>query len=261
MLVGSLPEFPRGFSFSTQLSVTFDIVGEQVVALGRAQVGCISTTFPVAQLGEGFSFVAAGTIAADGTFTAASPSVTTSGVAVSSVQLTGSVPAEAGQPWSGTYAINPSGSCPQQVAGAVSATPIASVTGTYAGSGTFTQGAVQTPFTATMNLTQGNTSTSAGATVTDATALSGTISISGLSCFHTGTLQLLPTTSAGVQRSVQGAALFPVFTMDDGSTLISSMEIHDTQATQLDADALLVIGGSCDSKSSQLRVGNFVRQH
>ena len=270
LLAGSLPESPFQFPSApgTQLSVTFSTVGNQIVGSGMFQVGCPSGGSPgqTGFGGIGGGFVASGTVADDGKFVAQSPATTASGVAITSLSLSGTVPSTAGGTWSGSYTINTNGDggCVLAESASLTAEPIQPFSGTFVASGTYTSGATKSPVSVTMTLQQGTTSTGAGGAFLDeAYVLSGSLSVTGVPCFQTG-VSVAPATPqpTAVGGAVFGAMAFPAFKMNDGSLVVINVGANDGGVSQLDALPLGISGGNCASTpgGSQLQVGTFVRQ-
>jgi len=161
--------------------------------------------------------------------------------------FSGTPPGESQSAWTGTYTyINPG--CPQTLSGKFTSTPLGNLTGTYTGTTSLSPGYGDgTPVTITLQLTQGgNVTLPSGATGYSAYALSGTMVITGSTCFHSGTL----TNSTGYQVEVAGNFVTLPFTMDDGSEFSLDGTFTDIAAnTIVVAEGRVSQNGSCALES------------
>jgi len=229
--ISSTPPPQNGvLNFSASLSVSND----QVTGLGSFDYSCIGLA------GE-YGFVISGSVDSAGTFTAQA-SISQPGVSLS---FSGTPPSQANSAWTGTYTyINPG--CPQQtLTGKFTSTPLGSLTGTYTGSASLSPefGGAGTPVTITMQLTQGGDITlPSGATEYSAYALFGTMTITGTTCFHSGTL----TNSLGYPPEVAGNFMTLPFAMDDGSVFTLGGGFTDIAANTIsDQNARVSQSGAC----------------
>ena len=266
LLAGALPEGPFNRAAGVQLSVTFSTLGNQIAGLGMFLVPCPPSNAGglLGSESVGGGFEASGTVAADGSFTVQSATAATNGTPLTSISIAGKIPPTSAAPWSGTYSISTpaNGTCAVQEAGTISAQAIGTLSGTWVATGSYVDGATQVPVTATMVLQQGALSTSPSGEADDiAYALSGTLSVSGVPCFHTGT-SVGPTTPQlnGVGGAVLGGMAFPAFRMDDGSLAQMNVYPHDNQPSQLDNLGMGVSSGNCSSTPTrQVKLGSWTR--
>ena len=190
LLAGTLPAPPfQNAVTGTQLSAAFNTVGDQIVGLGVFLAPCpaITGTGLLGTGDEGGGFEASGTVAADGSFLVQSPATTTSGLSIPSVSISGTVPSAPGGSWNGSYSISMSGTpgCTVQESASLTAQAIQSFSGTYAATGTYSDGTTQSPVTVTMVLLQGSSTAAAnGVAANTASILSGTITVAGVPCFR-----------------------------------------------------------------------------
>jgi hypothetical protein len=244
LLAGTIPEGPPFSGSSPGLSVTLSVVDSEVIGSGTVNVFC--STLPNTGFGFGQGFVVSGAVRADGTFTAQTPTLP-SGLSALPITISGSVPSAPGEAWTGSYTIDASqqgASCNPELKGSFTATGIAAVTGTYTGTGTFGTGTSATPIGVTASLQQGGDTAAPQTSAQSSSALSGTISITGTSCFHSGTL-VTPTTPALLPGDVAGDQVQADFKMDDGSQLLIVGYISDAQASALQVRNMLAFGGNC----------------
>jgi hypothetical protein len=236
LLTGALPfSSPVGpvSNNSFGVAATFQVIGNQIVISTSTNVPCGFFT------SDGAGTVLTGTIASDGSFSAATPATTPSSLAT--MQMTGAVPLSVGSSWKGTlnYA-NTSTSCAFAQAVSFTATPIANITGTYAGAATLSfesLGAASQPVTFSFSLQQG--ATLPGTTTPDIQLLSGTVIVQGGSCFTSGTA------AAGVGSGVLGTVFIEQFAMNDGATLNLIGNVQDASALKLAVTSVLSSGGKC----------------
>src|ERR1700761_5194680 len=122
LLVGPMPTNEISFppspppSSGVRLAMTFDVVGDQVIAGGFASNYCHN-----GQVGFEFGAVAAGILAADGSFTA-----TPANSPLETVSIKGTAPQKSGEPWSGSYTVSLGGTpapvCDANLSGTFTAT-------------------------------------------------------------------------------------------------------------------------------------------
>ena len=243
LITGTLP-FVNPLSFPSDhnafgLAMTFSVEGKQLVGGGSVNMPC------GAFITVGSSELVTGSIADDGTFSARAPALARS----SSLQISGSIPATDAASWLGSYTFTSNNStCPFTLSGPITATRIADVTGTFAGttklsiSNGLSSPAI-TPVTITVSLQQG--AMLPGTTQMDAELFGGTIRMQGGSCVTTGMATAVP---AG---GVLGAEFFVTFTMDDGSTVHLHGDAEDSAVSKLTVVGLFGTGGKCGSVSSE----------
>ncbi len=227
LISGSLPSLssvpPQNgvLNFAASLSVS----NGQVTGAGAFGYLCNGLT-------SAYGFAISGSVDSSGTFTA-QVSLPNPGV---SLTFSGTPPSQNDVAWSGTYTyVNPG--CPQTLSGKFTSTPLGNLTGTYTGSTSLSLSpgyGSGTPVTITLQLTQGgNITLPSGATEYSAYALTGTMTVTGSTCFHSGTL----TNSSG-QVEVAGNWVTLPFTMDDGS--VFSL---DGNFTDIAANTISISGG------------------
>jgi hypothetical protein len=231
------PPQPSGF----RLAMTFDVTGNNVVAGGFGSNFCDNVE-------SGFEFgsavAVAGTVAADGSFTLATPT----SFPLETISIKGMVPPASGEPWSGSYAVSLtsafSPSCDANLAGTFTATYFPLVSGVYTGTASMTRSVNGVPATTTMalqvTLQQGGTSTDArGYTITSNTVLTGSIKVQGSPCFSSGT------TTGARASALLGNEVALTFAMDDGSTLTLTGSLTDAGESRIATNLVLITGGQC----------------
>jgi hypothetical protein len=242
------PPPPSGF----RLAMTFDVISKNVVAGGFGSNFCDNVE-------SGFEFgsgvAVAGTVAADGSFTLATP--TSSPLATISIK--GMVPQTSGEPWPGSYAVSLGGhapACDANVSGTFTATSFPLVSGVYVGTGSTVAGLngspSATPITFEVTLKQGgmvtNPGNGAASTFFSNTMLTGSIKVQGSPCFSSGV------TSASPPSAVLGNMVDARFLMDDGSTLNLLGSLTDITEGHIATNPVLVTGGNCG-----VGIGGFIQ--
>jgi hypothetical protein len=98
--------------------------------------------------------------------------------------------------------------------------------------------------------------------VDTAYVLSGSLTVIGIPCFHSGsTVSPSSPLPSGVGSVLFGAMGFPGFRMDDGSLVTVNFGVNDLGAQQLNVTGLGIGGGTCTSTAGQqVYLGNFTRQ-
>ena len=129
--------------------MSLEVVGEQVVASYSDLYTCGSGA------AGGAGYLATAPIAADGSFMLQTP-VLSGLVPTVTFTLNGVVPQAAGGTWSGTYSAANSNTGCSPVSGSFTATPIQSVTGTFAGSTSLGTGSSSSPLNLSVVLQQGS---------------------------------------------------------------------------------------------------------
>jgi hypothetical protein len=254
LLVGPMPtneiSFPPPPSSSgVRLAMTFDVVGNQVIAGGFGSNYCDNVQ-------ESFAFggVAAGILATDGSFTA-----TPVNTPVETVSIKGTAPQRSGEPWSGSYTVSLGGNgpaCDANLSGTFTATSFPLVSGVYVGTGS-TLGGVNgvpkaVPVTLQVTLQQGGTVTNPGngaaSNYFNNTLLTGNIKVQGSPCFSSGATQSTPASA------VIGNMVSARFLMDDGSTLSLLGSLTDITEGHIATNLVLVSGGNCG-----VGIGGFIQ--
>jgi hypothetical protein len=240
LVTGDLPVFPVGQPSSQNfgLAMTLDVINGQVVATSSDFYPCSGSAV------GGSGGLAPATVASDGSFTLQTLQI--NGV-VPTVALSvhGNVSQTAGGSWFGTYSATNSNAGCTPVGGTFTAVPIQAVTGTFHGTGSLgaPTSTTPTPITLTATLTQGGPASLdppvEGSPVNSVSALSGTISISGSTCFSNGTAKI-------PSGSVFGNRLDAQFAMDDGSMLLLTGTVKDTTSSTIVLTSILVNGGACN---------------
>ncbi len=241
LLAGSLPVSGPLFPLPQQfgLTMTLDVSNGEVLA-------DMSFFYPCSNGGVGGSgALPLATIAADGSFTLQTSQVNTL-VPTVVLSVHGKAPQAAGGNWTGTYtATNSSPGC-LPVSGTFTAAPIQAIGGTFLGVGTLgPQNAPAAPASSmTMSFVQGGPASLApplyGSPVNSESALSGTIQVTGSSCFTSGTANI-------PSGSVLGDNVEEQFAMNDGSRLLLHGSVTDVAASTIKLSSLLVVGGACDN--------------
>ena len=239
--------------FSTSLNVQ----GSQLTGHGTVQMQCATNSPLGVQVGGPVDL--SGQVAADGTFTAtySSPTLPTPALAYT-VTLSGSSPtATAPNTWTGTYTLTaslPSTSltavtpCTYSHSATFTATPIAALTGTYSGSIPnilVGSGPVLGP-NVVLSLQvaqQPATLVNQGLLSTYQLPLTGTLNVTGSTCFTSGS-----TASAQFLSKITGDTFQLTFLMNDGSQLTLAGNLTDPSAASLSVFAI-AMGGSCPNTS------------
>jgi hypothetical protein len=260
LLVGPMPtnviSFPAPPSSGVRLAMTFDVAGDQVFAGGFGSNFCDNV-----QAGFEFGGVAAGILAADGSFTATPANST-----LEAISIKGTAPQRSGEPWSGSYTVSLGGTltpaCDANLSGTFTATSFPLVSGVYVGTGS-TLGGVNgvpkaVPVTLQVTLEQGgmvtNPGNGAASNYFSNSLLTGTIKVQGSPCFSSGATQSRPASS------VIGNMVSARFLMDDGSTLSLLGPLTDVTEGHISAGLILVQGGNCGSFTNAIVVPVLDRQ-
>lgn len=240
LLLGTLPVSGPQFPLPTQfgLVMTLDVVNGHVFADASDFYPCIASG------AGGAGGLTPGTIAADGTFTLQTQQAAgTTPTIVMTVH--GTLPTTPGASWAGTYsATNANAGC-VPVSGTFTAQPIQPVTGTFTGTGSLgpPNSVILTAPTLTIMFQQGGPSTldppAGSSPVNSVSALSGTITVGGSSCFTSGVANI-------PSGSVIGDLVDTQFTMNDGSRLLLTGRIADPAVSSIRLNSILVNGGLCD---------------
>ncbi|HXE08294.1 MAG TPA: hypothetical protein VN612_10380 [Acidobacteriaceae bacterium] len=223
------------------ITATLLVDGNQVTAVGDMQYSCGN-----GPSGAGGSFALSGQIDASGSFhLAPPPNLPGAGVQLS---IDGTVPS-GGQPdWSGTYTLSDAPgytSCLVSKTGSFTATAFAPLNNTvYAGS-------VSSQF-GTLDISVVLTEGAAVTQPNDAhLPVSGSITVSGSSCFSHGT------TNAIAPGEMEGDISSLRFEMDDGSHINFTGIFGSPDESTLQPVLVGVLGGQC---SGQAYLGAMVRQ-
>jgi hypothetical protein len=242
LLVGPMPtneiSFPPAPSSSgVRLAMTFDVVGDQVIAgvFGSNYCDNVQASFT-------FGGVAAGILAADGSFTATPKN------SPDTVSIKGTAPQKSGEPWSGSYTVSLGGphapACDANLSGTFTATSFPLVSGVYVGTGSTMVGTNAVPVTFQVTLQQGgrvtNPGNGAASNYFSNTLLTGSIKVQGSPCFSSGATQSTPASA------VVGNMVDARFLMDDGSTLNLLGPLTDITEGHIATGIILVQGGNCD---------------
>jgi hypothetical protein len=238
---GQFPSVPS-------LSLAIFVNGNQITAQGQELIGCATG-------GAGGGLSLAGQIASDGTFqlTQTTGTTLTLGGSVVQVAVSGSVPVNGAANWSGKYSITvtPTSGCIASQSGAFTATAIPEFSGTYTGQ-LVQASAGSTGVSASVSVMQGEPTAAPIQVVPSSQSylpLTGTITVSGVSCFSHGTM------TSNTINFIDGTRVTMNFTMDDGSrlALLGSFAGADESKVQLTA---LSVGTACNLASST----TFTRQ-
>ena len=232
------------------LSLALIVDGSQITANGDMMVPCSN----VSGLATGAGFTLTGQISSDGSFHLGE--ISAGGIPInSSIQLAidGSAPASGLGTWTGTYSFTDLAgytSCIVNLTAPFTATALAPINATYAGTLTGSPGSVGVSATivqgASISLPE------PGGTVYSYLPLSGTITVSGSPCFTHGTA------SATAQNNqIEGDISNLNFTMDDGSTVWLSGYFTGPDETVMDQAIFAAINGNCSQNSY---AGTLTRQ-
>ena len=230
------------------LSASLAVDGNQVTALGDESVPCSNSPFPV--MG---SFQLSGQVESDGSFQLTDQS----GSSANNLQIviTGKVPAPGQTTWTGSYSITNLPNfvpCTVNLAGPITAVPLTPLNGTYSGSFSSTSG--QGNLQVSAHLSEGAPqflAQPAGGEV-GYISITGSISISGSSCFNGETVVQSPGNALfgdllllldSPVSSGSEAALTGYYAAPDGGTL---------QNVTIDA-----VGGQCNGREFR---GTLIRQ-
>jgi hypothetical protein len=247
-----LPPLPSG----VRLAMTFDVTGDQVIAGGFGSNYCDNV-----QAGFEFGDVAAGILAADGSFTA-SPANSP----FDTVSIKGTAPQKSGEPWSGSYTVSLGGAhlptCDANLSGTFTATSFPLVSGVYVGTGSTLSGSngvpKAVPVTFQVTLQQGGTVTNPGngaaSNYFSNVLLTGNIKVQGSPCFSSGATQSTPASS------VIGNMVNARFLMDDGSTLNLDGPLTDVTEGHISTGIILVQGGNCGGPTNVMVLPGLDRQ-
>jgi hypothetical protein len=255
-ILGPLPMNELDSTAGVRLAMTFDVVGNQVIAGGFGNNFCDNI-----QSGFDFGGVAAGILATDGSFTA-----TPANTLLETVSIKGTAPKGRGEPWSGSYTVSLGGplapACDANLSGTFTATSFPLVSGVYVGTGS-TLGGVNgvpkaVPVTLQVTLQQGgmvtNPGNGAASNYFSNFLLTGSIKVQGSPCFSSGATQSRP--ASGVIGNMVDAR----FLMDDGSTLSLLGPLTDITEGHIATNIVLVTGGNCGGISNVIRLPGLDRQ-
>jgi hypothetical protein len=234
-----------------RLAMTFDVTGNNFTAAGIINQPCSNQdpSSPILLSSESFTAIAKGAIATDGSFTLQTPANSPpANFPENSLLIQGKVP-EAGGVWTGTYTESSTGAplgptpCPGNYSGTVTATSFPLVSGVYTGAGSAPSipGATGKPVAFQVSLEQGGivTNPSTGISTPNTGLLTGSIQVSGSSCFNSGTIA--PTLTGAVEGNLVTAN----FAMNDGSTLHIEGTLTDSTEESITPGFVVVTGGKC----------------
>jgi hypothetical protein len=227
------------------LSIALVVSGNQINAQGDMMVTCAN--LPANPQGGWFTLT--GQINSDGTFHLGNffP-----GGAMPQLTIDGSAPASGTSTWSGTYSFtSPTApiNCIVNQAASFTATPLAPINATYAG--TLTGAAGNLTVNATIAQGAGITVLGPG-TPYSYLPLSGTITVSGSPCFTHGT-----SSASNNGSQIEGDLAGLGFIMNDGSLLWINGLFTSPSESALYPTFVGVTGGNCNQSSYQ---GTLTRQ-
>ena len=238
LLVGPMPSnLLDSTTTGLRLAMTFDVNGNDIAAAGIGNNFCDN-------VGSLFALGGSGSVAADGSFTLATPP----NVPFQIVSIKGMVPQTSGGVWTGSYAVSLTSplvpKCDASLSGTFTAMSFPLLDGVYAGTGsmqTTVDGvSTVTPATFQVTLQQGATVMDpSGKPLSRSSALLGSIRVQGSPCFTSGV------TDSTHPGSVKGNRVDEIFTMDDGSKLSFSGSLADATETRLTENVAIVTGGQC----------------
>jgi hypothetical protein len=232
--------------------MTFDVVGDQVIAgvFGSNYCDNVQASFT-------FGGVAAGILAADGSFTATPKN------SPDTVSIKGTAPKGRGEPWSGSYTVSLGGplapACDANLSGTFTATSFPLVSGVYVGTGSTMVGTNAVPVTFQVTLQQGGRVTNPGngtaSNYFSNTLLTGSIKVQGSPCFSSGATQSTPASA------VIGNMVDARFLMDDGSKLNLLGPLTDVTEGHIATGIILVQGGNCGGPTNVIVLPGLDRQN
>lgn len=232
------------------ISLAIFVNGNQVMAKGTELIGCATG-------GGGGSVSLSGQIAADGSFQLVEPSTTLITLNGSTVQLaiSGTVPTAGSSTWSGTYAftVTPTVGCIASQSGTFTAAAIPPFTGAY--TGTLAQGVSGPSIGVNLAVSQGAAtvpSIPVAPPLQSYLPLTGTITVTGISCFTHGTM------STNAINQIEGDHVDMAFTMDDGSQLFVLGSFSGTDDSSVQVTGLNPLHSLCSSNTGYF--GTIVRQ-
>jgi hypothetical protein len=224
--------------------MTFDVTGNKIEAAGLTNQPCSNQdpSSPIVALGVWSTDITDGVIAADGSFTLQTPD----NISKNPLSIQGKVP-EAGDGWTGIYTASFAGpvqpACGGSYSGTVTATSFPLVSGVYVGAGSSPSvpGTPGKPVAFQLRLQQGGilTDSSKGISMPSISVLTGSIQVSGSSCFSSGTIGQ---TSPG---AVEGNLMNANFAMNDGSRLNFQGALTDSTEESITPGFVVVTGGNC----------------
>jgi len=232
------------------LSLALVVDGSLITANGDMMVPCSN----VATLAVGASFTLTGQINSDGSFHLGE--VSAGGVPNnSSIQLAidGSAPTSGSSTWTGTYSFTDVAgytSCIVNLTGPFTATALAPINATYAGTLTGSQGSAAV--SATIVQGAGISLPEPGGTVESYLPLSGTITVSGSPCFTHGTASAITE-----NNQIEGDISNLNFNMDDGSTVWLSGYFTGPDESVMSPAIFVAISGNCSQNNY---AGTLTRQ-
>jgi hypothetical protein len=235
LLVGSMPTyFVPTANTATNVAASFAVSGTSIVGSAAIQSVCSAG----GAFEYGYVGVLSGTVNEDGTFSAGFSSTQ---IPVQTLTITGREPANPNEGWPGTMTYNigsGNGQCAASFNNSFTAMPFPSVAGSFSGSGKLSYGytisgvspATGTPYSMSLNLAQNG--------VGAQSPITGTIQLSGFSCFTSGT-------SSTIGSDVESNLLNLIFTMNDGASVQLAASLNNTAGTQLAVSGIYVRGDSC----------------
>jgi hypothetical protein len=242
--ITSPPASGAGPTFALSLTTLVD--GSSISAYGYEQTVCSGTTGS-----SGATVQMSGTVAANGTFQLVEPVGYNTQIVVN-----GTVPASGTSTWAGTFtAVTTAGGslCPVNIsqATAFTATVVPSLSGTYKGSLLTSAGAMSTGITASLTAAQQPEAVVPVAGIsTFFLPLTGTLTVSGVSCFTSGTM------TTNLSSQIQGNYLLMTYAMTDGSTVLVYGLLPLPGETGIDGLNFQVSGGKCNGTYQ----GTFAKQ-
>jgi hypothetical protein len=242
--IASPPAAGAGPAFSLSLTTLVD--GSSIAAYGYVQTMCSGTTGS-----SGASVQMYGTLASNGTFQLVEPVGYNTQIVVN-----GTVPASGAATWSGTYtAVTTAGGnpCPVNISTptAFTATAVPAVSGTFKGTLMTSGGVTSSGITASLTASQGAEAVvPVAGTSTFFLPLTGTLMVSGVSCFTTGTM------TTNLASQIDGNEVLMTYTMTDGSAVLAYGLLPLPGETAINGLTFQVSGGKCNGTYQ----GTFAKQ-
>ena len=226
--------FTSATNNATNVAASFQVTGTSITGSANMQGVCgIGGGF-----GEGFVNAITGTVTPDGTFTAG---FSAAGTNAQTLTIQGTVPAEAGGGWEGTFTFTSPGSvdiCATSYAADFTAVSFPIVLGAFSGSGALTSGVLSsgsaisggTVYSVDVNLTQEGIGADQ--------AVTGSIKTTGFPCFTSGT-------SETYLNDITSNVLNLSYVMDDGATVQLAGSVNNITSSQIAVPAIYVRGDAC----------------
>jgi hypothetical protein len=230
------------------LALTIVVNGDLVYGSGTVGVNCANSGSSFSLIGSGFSFT--GQIASDGTFL-----LTNSSLDGAQIAIKGEVPRVGSTTWAGSFTITnapTATSCSFDVSSNFLATAYPPLNGKY--TGTITGPGLGSAITISTQVSQGalsQTPVPGGPSyaLSSYIPLSATTTVSGSSCFATGTSAQATATSTLPPSTLNGDLFLLSYVMNDGSNFQILGWLSDPSESTLQVQVAEVVGGNCNGEN------------